>query len=107
MSFTSYYAILMKPGSRWDPKKSAREQAYWDEHASYMDAMFETGAVILGGPFADRSGSLVIVRADSAAAARELYRDDPWTLHDVLLVDDVKEWIVFLDSTGLTSHNAD
>src|SRR5262245_25030399 len=107
MQFTTYYAIFLKPGSLWNPNKSAREQVYWDEHARYMDVMFETGAVILGGPFTDGSGSLVIVRAESAEAACELYRDDPWTLHDVLVVADAKEWTIFLDSAGLTSRNAD
>ena len=62
-----------------------------------MDSLFETGAIILGGPFADRTGSMVIVRADDASQVREMFREDPWTLQDVLMVADVKEWIIFLD----------
>ena len=101
MPFTTYYAVFLRPGSLWDSQKSVREQPYWDDHARYMDAIFESGVVILGGPFTDGSGSMVIVKAASALDARAMYRDDPWTVHDVLVVADVKEWTIFLDSTGL------
>ena len=63
-----------------------------------MDAHFETGVIIMGGPFADRTGSLVIVAADNAAQVYEMYRSDPWTEQEVLVVADVKEWIIFLDA---------
>jgi uncharacterized protein YciI len=95
---TTLYAAFLRPGKLWDPDKPVREQAFWDDHARYMDAVFETGVIILGGPFADRSGALVIIAAKSAADVREMYRRDPWTLHDVLVVGDVKEWTIFLDA---------
>jgi catechol 2,3-dioxygenase-like lactoylglutathione lyase family enzyme len=63
-----------------------------------MDSLFEAGMVILGGPFADKTGSLVIVMADNAAQVHELFRRDPWTEQDVLVVAEVKEWTIFLDS---------
>jgi uncharacterized protein YciI len=66
---TTYYAAFLRPGSLWDPEKAVREQAFWDEHARHMDSLFETGAIILGGPFADRTGAMVIVRAQSTAWA--------------------------------------
>ena len=34
----------------------------------------------------------------SAAQVREMFRSDPWTERDVLVVADVKEWIIFLDA---------
>ena len=95
---TTYYATLLRPGALWDPDKGAREQPYWDDHARFMDSLFEAGAVVLGGPFADRTGSLVIVKAGDAAQVREMFRRDPWTEHDVLVVGDVKEWVIFLDA---------
>ena len=51
-------AVFQHPGSRWNPDKPVREQAYWDDHARFMDALFDAGEVILGGPFADGSGSM-------------------------------------------------
>ena len=91
-------AVFMRHGSNWNPHKPVREQAYWDEHARFMDALFDAGTVVLGGPFADDTGSLVILEADSPQAARAIYQGDPWTKHDVLVVGDAKEWTIFLDS---------
>jgi len=54
-----------------------------------MDKLFEMGVIVLGGPFADRSGSLVIV---AAVQVREMFRTDPWTEQDVLVVGDMKGW---------------
>ena len=119
--WTTYYAVRMDPGQLWDPARPAREQAFWDGHARHMDALFELGAVVLGGPYADRTGSLVIVRARDLRHAREMFRDDPWTVHDVLVAGEVKAWTIFLDgrdrrsgpgravrpSTQETSHEAD
>jgi len=95
---TTYYAAFLRPGSRWDLDRPVREQPFWDDHARFMDALFETGAVVLAGPFADRTGSLVIVAADSPARVRDMFRSDPWTERDVLAVADVKEWTIFLDA---------
>src|SRR5690349_3256668 len=95
---TTYYAAFLRPGARWDPTKPVREQPFWDDHARYMDALFASGVIVLGGPFADRTGSLVIVAADNAARVHELFRRDPWTERDVLVVADVKEWTIFLDA---------
>jgi uncharacterized protein len=79
---TTYYVTLLRPGSFWNPDKPVREQPYWDEHARFMDSLFEAGIVILGGPFADRTGSMVIVAAESAVRVHEMFRTDPWTEHD-------------------------
>ena len=95
---TAYFAAFLRPGALWDRGRPVREQPFWDDHARYMDALFERGAIILGGPFADRTGSLVIVAADSAAQVREMFRHDPWTERDVLVLADVKEWTIFLDA---------
>ena len=59
------FIILWKPGPDWVPGKTVREQPYWNEHAAFMDPLFDNGMVILGGPFADATGSLVVVEAES------------------------------------------
>jgi uncharacterized protein YciI len=95
---TTYYVAFLRPGALWNPDKTTREQPFWDEHARFMDSVFEAGAVILGGPFADRTGSMVIVTADNVGQVYEMFRTDPWTERDVLVVADVKEWTIFLDA---------
>ena len=95
---TTYYATFLRPGTGWDPVKTVREQPYWDEHAHFMDSLFDAGIVTLAGPFADKTGSMVIVTADNAERVYEMFKKDPWTEHDVLTVVDVKEWTIFLDA---------
>jgi len=91
-------AVFQHPGSRWNPDKPVREQAYWDDHARFMDGLFDAGAVILGGPFADGSGSMVILATESVEAARTIFQKDPWAEQDVLVAAEVKEWTIFLDA---------
>jgi len=90
--------VFLRRGSRWDPDKPVREQPYWDEHARFMDALFEADKVILAGPFADASGSMVILACESVEAARAIFRDDPWAHHDILVASDAREWTIFLDA---------
>ena len=90
-------AVHLRHGSRWNPELPVRKQAHWAEHARFMDALFDACHVILAGPFADDSGSMVILLAESVEAAQAIFRADPWAHHDILLIDEVKEWTIFLD----------
>jgi len=62
-----------------------------------MDRL-EQGRIILGGPYADYSRVLLVVRARDREEASELFRDDPWTIHGILVESETIEWSVFLDS---------
>ena len=92
------FAVFMRHGSQWNPDKPVREQAYWDDHARFMDSLFEAGKVILAGPFADDSGSMVILSAESVDAARAIFLEDPWARRDILVAAEIKEWTIFLDT---------
>jgi len=96
-------AVFLRHGSRWNPKKPVREQAYWGDHARFMDALFDDGMVVLAGPFADGSASMVILDAESEQAAREIFQNDPWAQKDILVAADVKEWTIFLDARDRAS----
>lgn len=90
--------VFSRPGAHWNPDKPNRAQAYWDDHARFMDALFDAGKVLLGGPFADGSGSMVILAVESVEAARAIFQDDPWAHHGILVADDIKEWSIFLNA---------
>jgi uncharacterized protein len=68
-------AVFLRRSSQWNPDKPVRELAYWDEHARFMDSLFETGTVLFAGPFADGSGSMVILEAESVEAAQAIFQD--------------------------------
>jgi uncharacterized protein YciI len=53
--------------------------------------------MVMGGPFADDSGSLMLYENVTAEEMREIIAADPFVLNGVFLVEDVREWTVFVD----------
>jgi uncharacterized protein YciI len=70
----------------------------WNEHAVFMDHLFEHGRIVLGGPYADLSRVLLVSHARDRKEASELFDNDPWTSHGILLESEIIEWSIFLDS---------
>ena len=95
---TTLYLVFFDPGPSWTPGLPSWEQLHWEQHAAFMDRLFHTGRIVLGGPYADYSRVLVVVAARDTAEARSLFRDDPWAGHGFLVVCEVIEWSVFLDA---------
>ena len=91
------FVILWAPGPAWVPGKTVREQPYWAEHAAFMDSLFENGLVVLGGPFADATGSLAIVEAKNEQEVADVFARDPFVEHDIFAKSSLKQWLLFLD----------
>jgi len=89
--------VRMGSGAGWDPTAGPRGQRLWDEHAAFIDDLFDRGLIELAGPLADGSGALVVVRSDSVDEVRGWFAADPWAVHDIRPVLDVREWTIFLD----------
>jgi uncharacterized protein len=92
------FMIQWAPGAAWAAGKTVREQAYWDEHAEFMDRLYEDGTVIMGGPFSDGSGSLLIVEAEEINEVLTLIANDPFVVHEIFALRDFKQWQLFLDA---------
>jgi len=95
---TTLFLVFRNPGPSWVPGLPTRQQPFWDDHAAFVDRIFEQGRIVLAGPYADCSRALIIVRAGSKAEASELFCDDPWVHRGILVESEVIEWTVFLDS---------
>ncbi len=92
------FIILWNPGPAWVPGKTVREQPYWDEHAAFMDPLFDNGMVVLGGPFADATGSLVVVEAENEQEVTNIFMRDPFLTHGIFALNRLKQWTLFLDA---------
>jgi uncharacterized protein len=92
------FMILWAPGPAWVPGKTVREQPHWAQHATFMDRLFENGTVVLGGPFADATGSLVIVEAENEDEVTDLFAHDPFVVHAIFVPSLLKQWLLFLDA---------
>lgn len=92
-----YYLVEQAKGPAWDYSRRRREQAAWDEHAAFMDALTEEGIVILGGPIGEGDGenTLLIVDVDREEEIRARLADDPWA-GSILKIERVEPWSVWL-----------
>jgi uncharacterized protein YciI len=97
-AMTTLFLVFREPGPSWVPGLASRQQPLWDEHAAFMDGLFDEGRIVLAGPYADLSRVLIIVQARDTQEASALLRDDPWEAAGILVPSDVVEWTVFLDS---------
>ncbi len=93
----TYYLVERANGPAWDYSRGRREQAEWDEHAAFMDALTEEGFVVLGGPVGEGDGdyNLLVVKASGEESIRARLADDPWE-GGVLTISSVKPWSVWL-----------
>jgi uncharacterized protein YciI len=98
MAMRTLFLVFRRPGPSWEPGVPARRQPLWDEHAAFMDRLFDEGWIELAGPYADSSRALIIVRARDPEEAAALFRTDPWGEAGILVPGEVVEWTVFLDS---------
>ena len=84
------FAVIYKPGRAWLRGKPVSEQPL-KEHVEYALSLHERGELIMGGPFADNSGGLVLLEVDGIDKARGLVSEDPAVVKEVLTAE-VYEW---------------
>ena len=88
--------VRVEAGPQWNGGP-IREQLGWDDHAVFIDELVARGVMVLGGPFADNSGSLMVFEGVDEADVRALVERDPFVLNGVFRIADIREWTVFVD----------
>ena len=85
-SFVVYY----EPGLSWLKGKPLKDRPL-KAHLDYMRELHGRGKLIMGGSFADGSGGLVIVAAESIKEVEEILSSDPAIVRSILAAT-IKEW---------------
>lgn len=93
----AYYVVRLQRGGPWDWSRDLREQAGWDEHANFMDALVDDGFILLGGPLEGDRETLHIVEAESEDSIRARLAEDPWAQNGMLTPIRIERWTVLLD----------
>jgi uncharacterized protein YciI len=88
-----YYALFHTPGPNWAAGVGFREQPGVVEHVQYMAQFQETGQMVIGGPFLDDTGGMMVLEIESQEAAEEIATADP-SVKSGLLAVEVKPWMV-------------
>jgi hypothetical protein len=92
-----FHVVVERSGPQWDASRPLAEQSLWDEHASFMDGLVESGFIVLGGPLADEYRVVHAVEAASEDEIRETFARDPWSgTH--LRVAAIDPWTIKLDA---------
>jgi len=65
------------------PDGEARRKVYRPAHLANLEPLDRAGRVLLAGPLTDKTGSLIVIEADSIEEARTFAREDPYTVHGV------------------------
>jgi len=90
-----FEVVQRQRGPAWDLSRPMEEQAGWDEHAAFMNALVERGFVVLGGPVGGDGRVLLIVRASREEEIRATLAEDPWS-DDLLLIASIEPWTIRL-----------
>lgn len=92
-----YLIVIRERGPAWVDALAMREQAGWQEHGAFMNALAAQGFVRIGGPLGDgEERFLLVVDADDEAGARERLAEDPWARAGLLTVASVTPWEILL-----------
>ncbi|HEY3084726.1 MAG TPA: YciI family protein [Candidatus Dormibacteraeota bacterium] len=91
------WVVRVERGGPWDFSRDMREQDGWDEHAAYMDRIFDDGFLLLAGPLEDGRHVLWVVEADSEETIRKRMADDPWSPNGMLTPTRVERWDIVMD----------
>lgn len=94
---SALWVVTSAPGPRRNLALGVREQAWWNDHAAFIDDLVEDGTIVLGGPLPDQGGAMIVVRGSSAEAVRSRLAPDPWYVNGILRLVSIARWEVFID----------
>ena len=92
-----FHVLLRRSGPAWEDGVPLREQAGFDEHARFTDALVDAGVIVLGGPLADAERVVLAVQASNEEEVRAILAADPWSGNKVV-VEEVIGWTILLDA---------
>lgn len=87
-----YHVIFHSPGPRWDTRVSFQEQPGVMEHVQYCSQFLQKGLLVMGGPFLDNSGGMMVLRTATIEEAQKIALDDPAVRGGLLRVV-VRPWM--------------
>jgi uncharacterized protein YciI len=94
------FAVMTARDAGWDYDRDIREQPFWDQHAAFADELVDRGVIILGGPIGGGDSedlALLAVEAADEDAVRSAFDADPWTVHQVFRLKQIRPWTLWLD----------
>lgn len=67
-------------------------EAHTPDHRTYSADLADTGVLLASGPFAPRTGGMLVMQAESRDALDEIVGRDPFKINAIAEYD-VREWV--------------
>jgi uncharacterized protein YciI len=78
------FVVIYTAGPAWQTGKRVTELPFFREHLTYMQQVFATKQLLMGGPFLDTQSALAILDVANEAQARDIVTHDPFVQARVL-----------------------
>jgi uncharacterized protein YciI len=105
----STFAVIREAGPGWHDG-GIYEQPAVDEHATFMNALADSGFVLFAGPLAGtehgRVRVLLIVNAQDEDEIHRQLADDPWIPTEQLVTVSIEPWQILVGAERLPSAHA-
>lgn len=72
----------------------------------YVNDLIERGIFVMGGPFADDSGSQSLWEGVDLEEAHRIVREDPFIENGVFELEEIREWNIFVDELTQTGRSS-
>jgi uncharacterized protein YciI len=89
--------LRVGPGPTWTSGKP-EDQPGWAEHAAFVNDQIDRGHFVMGGPWANRLGSMSLWEGMNEDEVREVMQSDPFIQKGVFVIEDVADWTVYVDT---------
>ncbi|MBV9271829.1 MAG: hypothetical protein JO165_12095 [Candidatus Eremiobacteraeota bacterium] len=97
------FAVLYRPGPRWDKNVPFQEQQGVSEHRDFLKARDDDGTLLFGGPFLDDSGGLAVYAAMPEDALKSLLQQDGSVSSGLLTYEVHPYTIAFSNASALST----
>jgi uncharacterized protein YciI len=94
----THFVAINERGPAWLESVPMRQQPLWTEHANFVNSLMYAGFIVLGGPIGDGPPhrAMLIVDAESEAAARARLLEDPWMRAGILRISRIEPWTILV-----------
>ena len=65
------------------PDGETKRKIHRSAHLAKIEPLDMQGRIVLAGPLSDKTGSLIVIEADSLEEAQRFAREDPYTIHGI------------------------
>jgi uncharacterized protein YciI len=105
----STFAVIREAGPGWR-EGGIHDQPGMAQHATFMNALADSGVVLFAGPLAGtehgRVRVLLMVNAKDEAEIQRQLADDPWVPTEQLVTVTIEPWQILVGAERLPSAHA-